>query len=148
MSIKLYTKDFSKTFENIGIFPLINLEVTSAFVFPLTTIDFTLLHSSSSKSIMVFIFLFLNASPNFVLISLVIFLCFLIFPLFLTSSLFGLFIEFIFADLNGSSCFTFAVIENHVQSAVLIHHYLQNSKIYYQKDCNIFLCNLSHLSRQ
>ena len=41
-----------------------------------------------------------------------------------------------------------SVVENLVQSALLTRHYLQIQKPYYQKDSNIFLCNLSRLSRQ
>ena len=71
-----YTKDFSKIFANISIFPLVNLEVTLILVFVFRTIDFMLLDSFLSKSIMVLICLFLKASSNFVSIFLVSFLFF------------------------------------------------------------------------
>ena len=97
-------------------FSLINLEVTSAAVFPLTTTDFILLHWFLSKSIMLFILLFLNAS-NFVSTSLVSFLFFDFFSFRPFPELgecqdlryIDFFMEFIFSDLNGSSFLTFAI---------------------------------------
>ena len=78
-----YAKDFGKIFANIRTFPLINFEVTLIFVFAFREIDFILLYSFLSKSIMVLsksimvliFFLFLKASSNFVLTFLVSFLC-------------------------------------------------------------------------
>ena len=75
-------KIFYQNFWKHQHFPLINLEVTSRGVFSLMTIDFLLLHSFLPKSIMVFTFLFLNASFNFVSTSLVSFLFFDFFSFF------------------------------------------------------------------
>ena len=69
----LYRKSLNGIFANISIFHLINLQVTSTIVLPLTAIDFMILHSFLSKSIKVFNFLFLNESPNFASTSLVSF---------------------------------------------------------------------------
>ena len=111
----LYRKSLNGIFANISIFHLINLQVTSTIVLPLTAIDFMILHSFLSKSIKVFNFLFLNESPNFASTSLVSFHFFDFLSFFFKdsslsrSSLLCFFIEIVFADLNGSSCFMLAI---------------------------------------
>ena len=53
MSIRSYTNDLMETFENINIFPFINLAVTLIVMFPFIAIDLMLLHSFLLKSIIV-----------------------------------------------------------------------------------------------
>ena len=72
----LYRKSLNGIFANISIFHLINLQVTSTIVLPLTAIDFMILHSFLSKSIKVFNFLFLNESPKFKFIEVVLIMIF------------------------------------------------------------------------
>ena len=61
-SITSQTKLYKETLENINIFPLINLVVAVVFFF--AAIDLLLLQFISSKSIILFILLFLFASSN------------------------------------------------------------------------------------
>ena len=49
-SFRSYANDLIETFENINIFPFINLTVTSRVVFPFIAIDLMLLHSFLLKS--------------------------------------------------------------------------------------------------
>ena len=67
-------KRFKGNFCKHQLFHIDKLEVTLIFAFAFSAIDFMLLHYFLSKSIMVLIFLFLKASSNFVLTSLVSFL--------------------------------------------------------------------------
>ena len=61
-SITSQTKLYKETLENINIFPLINLVVAVVFFF--AAIDLLLLQFISSKSIILFILLFLFVSSN------------------------------------------------------------------------------------
>ena len=81
-SIKSYTKDFNKIFCKHQHFFFNKSRVYIYGVFPLTAIDFILLHSFLLKSIIAFLFLFLNMSSNFVSTSLVSFLFFDFFSFF------------------------------------------------------------------
>ena len=81
-----YTNDYYKIFANINIFLLINLEVALKLVFLFRAINFMLLHSFLSKSIMVLIFLFLKVSSNFVSTSLVSFVFIYFLSFFLRAS--------------------------------------------------------------
>ena len=63
-SITSQTKLYKETLENINIFPLINLVVALTVVFFFTAIDLLLLQFISSKSIILFILLFLFVSSN------------------------------------------------------------------------------------